>query len=213
MATRSMVDDRELETTESLTFDRFAGFAAIAAGVFGIVYSIAFVVLKQQAIYAICLMLGGLASTVVMVALYRHLRAAEPGLAQVGLLLGVVAALGSSIHAGYDLANAINPPAAAGSSDLPSQIDPRGLLTFGVAGIVLLGFSWLMSSSNRFPHSLAYLGYLLALLLVVIYLGRLIILDPNSPAILLPAALAGFLANPAWNIWLGLTLLKSNREA
>ncbi len=213
MATQSMVDDMEIEGTESLTFDRFAGFAAIAAGALGILYSIAFVVLKQQAIYAICLMLGGLASTVVMVALYRHLRAAEPGLAQVGLLLGVVAALGSTIHAGYDLANAINPPATAAGGDLPSQIDPRGLLTFGVAGIVLLGFSWLMSSSNRFPKSLSYLGYLLALLLVVIYLGRLIILDPNSPAILLPAALAGFLANPAWNIWLGLTLMKSNRQA
>ncbi len=212
MAIQSVVDDRDLENSESLTFDKFAGFAAIAAGVLGICYSIAFVVLKQQALYAICLMLGGLASTVVMVALYRHLRAAEPGLAQVGLLLGVVAALGSTIHAGYDLANAINPPVAA-NSDLPSQIDPRGLLTFGIAGIVLFGFSWLMSSSNRFPQSLSYLGYLLALLLVVIYLGRLIILDPNSPAILLPAALAGFLANPAWNIWLGLTLLKSNNKA
>jgi hypothetical protein len=200
----------EMESAGTLTFDRFAGVAAIVAGIFGFLYSIAFVFIKDQLLYSLCLLVGGLATTAVMVGLYRHLRSVDPGFAQLGMLLGVVAALGSVVHAGYDLSNAINPPAGA-ASDLPSQIDPRGLLTFGVAGLALFGFAWLMSSSARFPKSLAYLGYLLAVLLVIIYLGRLIILNANSLAILLPAALAGLIVNPLWNVWVGLSLLRSKR--
>jgi hypothetical protein len=210
MSTQSMAKDVEIEAKGTISFDRFGGIAAIAAAIAGLLYSIAFVVLKDPLTYSICLLVGGLATTVVMVALYLHLRAIEPGAAQLGLLLGVVAALGSVVHAGYDLSNAINPPAST-NADLPSQVDPRGLLTFGVAGLALLAFSWLMSKSSRFGRSLAYLGYLLAVLLIVVYLGRLIILDANSLAILLPAAIAGFLVNPLWNLFVGLNLLRSSR--
>jgi hypothetical protein len=52
-----------------------------------------------------------------------------------------VAALGAAIHGGYDLANLINLPASAAAlPDLPSQVDPRGLLTFGVMGLGLLNY-------------------------------------------------------------------------
>jgi hypothetical protein len=200
-----------MASPESISFDRHTGVAAIVAGVAGFLYSIAFVVLTNPLTYSLCLMVGGLATTVVMVALYQHLRAVEPGVALLGLLLGVLAALGSVIHGGYDLGNAINPPATT-NADLPSQIDPRGLLTFGIAGLALFAFSWLMSKSARFSRSLAYLGYLLAALLVVTYLGRLIILDAKSPAVLGPAAVTGFIVNPLWYILLGLSLMKSNRR-
>jgi hypothetical protein len=40
-------------------------------------------------------------------------------------------------------------------------------------------------------------------LLVVIYLGRLIALDPKNPALLLPALVEGFVVNPAWFAWVG----------
>jgi hypothetical protein len=56
---------------------------------------------------------------------------------------------------------------------------------------------------------LGYLTYLSAILLVALYLGRLIILEPTNPVILVPALLNGFLVNPAVYIWLGLTLLRS----
>jgi hypothetical protein len=36
----------------------------------------------------------------------------------------------------------------------------------------------------------------------------LIVLDAASPLVLLPAALTGFVANPAWYVWLGLVLLR-----
>jgi hypothetical protein len=209
MASPTMAKDMEREGAGSMSFDRFAGMAAIVAGVLGLLYSIAFVILKNQLLYSICLLLGALATTVVIVALYRRVQAAEPGIAQVGLLVGVIAALGSAVHAGYDLGNAINPPPNS-AADFPSQVDPRGLLTFGIAGLSLLGLSWLMSRTTGFPKALPYIGYLLGALLVVIYLGRLIILDPNNLALLLPAAVAGLVVNPVWYIWLGLSLMKPN---
>jgi hypothetical protein len=57
-------------------------------------------------------------------------------------LLGIGAALGTAAHGGYDLANAVNPPSVSadfhsGLSALPNQIDPRGLFTFGVAGLAV----------------------------------------------------------------------------
>ena len=121
-------------------------------------------------------------------------------------------ALGAAIHGGYDLANALNPPAdlpadvAAALAALPSQVDPRGLLTFCVAGIGLLVVSWLIVRGGTLPRGLGYLGYVLAILLILIYLGRLIILDPTNPLLLVPVLLAGFLANPAFYIWLGFAL-------
>jgi hypothetical protein len=82
------------------------------------------------------------------------------------------------------------------------------LLTFGVAGIALFVASWLIVRGGRFPRGLGYVGYVSAILLLALYLGRLIVLDPTSPVILIPALLNGFLANPLFYIWLGLTLLR-----
>lgn len=200
------------------SYERFASFAAILAGVAGVLYSITFVVLAPRmtdsgngnlavGLYSLFLMLGGLFSSAALVGLYARLRETEASFALWGLLLAMLAALGSVIHGGYDLANAFNPPGSS-TGDFPNQIDPRGLLTFGISGIGLFVLSWLMSHNRTFPRGLALLGYLLAALLVIIYIGRLIVLDPKSYAILLPAALAGLIVNPAWYIWLGLALRK-----
>lgn len=190
------------------SFDRLAGYAAFVAGISGLLYSISFVLLKEPLLYSLFLMVGGVASSVIMVALYRRLKVVNDGMAQWAMLIGIVAALGSVIHGGYDLGNSINPPGTS-TGDFPNQIDPRGLLTFGLAGLSMFGVAWLMSRGGGLPKNLAYLGYLLAALMVIIYLGRLIILSPTNLAILLPAALAGFIVSPAWNIWLGLNLMKS----
>jgi hypothetical protein len=47
-----------------------------------------------------------------------------------------------------------------------------------------------------------------AALLVFIYVGRLVILNPRSPALHAAAVLSGFIVNPAWFIWLGSALWK-----
>ncbi len=199
---------------KSKAYEQFAGLCAILAGLAGFLYSIAFVVISRSAplpgglLSGLFLLLSGLLAGAALLGVYRRLREVEAGFATWGFILGFAGTLGSVIHGGYDLANTINLPATipANLADLPSQIDPRGLLTFGLAGISLFVLSWLMGRGGGFPSGLSILGYVLAVLLVVIYLGRLIVLQAGSPLILLPAALAGFIVNPAWYIWLGLSL-------
>ncbi len=190
------------------SFDKFAGWSAILAGLSGFLYSIAFIVLRDNLLSALFLLLGGLFSAPALTALYQRLRGTESGFALLGLLLSLSAALGSAIHGGYDLSNTLHPPASL-NTDLPNPIDPRGLLTFGIAGIGLFLLSWLMTQEMKFPKSLAYFGYLSAILMLILYLGRLIILQATSLAIILPALLEGFLVNPIWYIWLGLTLIRN----
>ncbi|HLO18643.1 MAG TPA: hypothetical protein VK206_27680 [Anaerolineales bacterium] len=191
------------------SFEKFAGWVALLAGLSGFLYSIAFIVLRSNLLSALFLMLGGLFSIAALTGLYQRLRGTESGFALLGLLFSLGAALGSAIHGGYDLSNALHPPATL-NTDLPNPIDPRGLLTFGIAGLGLFLLAWLMTQNMRFPKGLAYLGYLSAILMVILYLARLIILQATSLAIVLPALLEGFIVNPIWYIWLGLTFLREN---
>ena len=196
------VDATPIGATE---YERFAGACAILGGIAGFLYAVAFILLRNDLLSALFLLLAGLLSAAALIAVYRRLRATDADFALLALLLGFTGALGSAIHGGYDLANAINPPAGSASA-LPSAIDPRGLLTFGVAAIGLLVVAWLIGRGRQLPVGLSYLGYLSAVLLLMLYVGRLVILDPANPLILGPALLNGFLINPAWYIWLGLVL-------
>jgi len=192
---------------------------ALLAGVGGLSYSISFVILARSApdvsavLSPLFLALGGPLASAVLLALYNRVRETEPTFALWALLMGTVAALGSALHGGYDLANAINPPALGSGlqtslNALPSQIDPRGLLTFGVSGVAFLILASLIVRGGQLPKGLGYLGLLLGVLLIVVYLGRLILLQPTNPFLLGAAALTGFLASPLWYIWLGVVLLR-----
>ncbi|HLF27564.1 MAG TPA: hypothetical protein VJG32_14615 [Anaerolineae bacterium] len=194
----------------STPYERFAGTCAILAAIGGVAYGVAFVVLGNKLLYSLLLMLGGLVSVVVLVALYRRLREVDESLGLLALLVGVVGALGSVTHGGYDLATVIHPTQVdvPGIGNVPVPIDPRGLLTFGFAGLGLLLFAALMTRSALFPKSLGNLGYVLGALLVIIYLGRLIILDPTNIIVRI-ALLAGVSVNTIWFIWLGQTLRRS----
>jgi hypothetical protein len=193
------------------SFEKFAGWSAVVAGISGFLYSLSFIVLQNDLLSALFLMLGGLFSTGALTALYQRLRKTESGFALLGLLLGLIGVLGSAIHGGYDLANALHPPAAS-DTGLPNAVDPRGLLTFGVSGLGLFLLTWLMSQNKSFPKRLAYLGYLSAVLMIVLYLGRLIILQATHPAIVIPALLEGFIVNPLWYAWLGIIFVRGSRS-
>jgi FtsH-binding integral membrane protein len=78
---------------------------------------------------------------------------------------------------------------------LPSTVDLRGLLTFGILGLGVFIIAWLMGRSKQFPQGLSYWGYLLAILLIVLYLGRLNILDPKNPIVAADALLSGFVVS------------------
>ncbi len=200
------------------SFARAAGISAILAGVVGILYSFSFVVLVVMGrapelgvlLSSLFLMLGGLLSSAALVAVFNLVCETNPAPAIWGVLLAIFGALGSVIHGGYDLANAIHPPASnlPALADLPSQIDPRGLLTFGIAGMGLLVLAGLMRQNDHLPKNLGTLGYVLAVLLIVIYLGRLIILSPTNPVVAVLIVVTGFIVNPAWYIWLGLALVR-----
>jgi hypothetical protein len=199
------MSDPRASTTEP-SFARLAGWSAILAGIDALTYAVAFVVLKSDALAAIALLAGGLLTLVAILGLRDRLRAFAPRLADLGALLGVVGALGASIHGAYDLANVLNPPAT--TVDLPNAIDPRGFLTFGVSGLGVWILSWAALLTGRgLPRPLAGLGIALGILLVVVYVGRLIVLDATSPLILGPAAITGFLASPLFYLWLGTELI------
>jgi hypothetical protein len=193
-------------------FQHNAGLAAIAAAIAGLLYSIAFVVLRNGMLSAACLMAGGLLSLVALVALFERLGEVDAQAAMLGMLLGAAGALGAVIHGGYDLANAINPPGALPEAlaNLPNPVDPRGLLTFGVAGLSLVVAGLLMRSHVSFPAWYAGLTLVLAALLIIVYLGRLIVLSAASPLVLGPAALTGFIVNPLWYLLLGLSLRRED---
>jgi len=134
----------------SRSFERSSGATAVAVGIGGLLYSIAFVIISRSApdagrfLSSLFLLLGGVLGIQVMAALYRRLRDVDSGFALVGFMFGFAGALGSTIHGAFDLANWFHAPAAL-ASDVPNAIDPRGVLTFGVAGIAVLVLSRLMT--------------------------------------------------------------------
>jgi hypothetical protein len=200
-------------------YERGAGAAAIATGIGGVVYSVAFLggVVAGWApelgivVSSLALMLGGILSVAVLVAIYRRLLDSAPAAGLLGLVLVAVGATGALVHGGYDLANAIQPPVSnvLAEAELPNAIDPRGLLTFGVTGLGLLVLSYQSRMGAVLPRNLASLGMAVGALLVVVYLGRLIILTPTNLLVAVPAALTGLVLSPAFYVWLGLELRRS----
>jgi hypothetical protein len=193
----------------SVSFERFAGVCAILAAAAGFLYALFFIVVQNHLLWALFLMLSGLLSSAVLVAVYNRLRETQAAFALWALVLGIAGSVGSAIHGGYDLSLAINPLPT--NPDLPSQVDPRGLLSFLVLGIALFIIGWLIRRGEHFPKGLGYLGYASAILLVILYLGRLIIFEASSLLILVPAVLNGFLVNPAFYLWLGVVLWSARR--
>jgi len=193
-----------------MIFRKDSYISAYLAGASWLLYAYYFVIAKDATLSALFLTLGGLFAIKVFVALYRMLKEADPGFATTIVVLGVAGALGTMIHGGYDLANAINPPSGLNPS-LPSQIDPRGLMAFGITGLAVLKASWLMSKGKSFPQNLSMLGVLSGGLLIIIYLGRLIVLDPTSPVLKYPILIEGFIVNPIWYLWLGYIFQKKLR--
>ena len=184
--------------------------SAWLAGVAGLAYSVFFVWSTRgggnlvAGLAAFFLLTGGVLGASALLGLYERISAAGGGYALWALVFGIAASLAATLHGGYDLANAINPPDQ--TTTLPSPVDPRGLGTFGLSGISVLAFSFLILRDASLPRGLAYLGYVSGVLLVLIYLGRLIILSASNPLVLGPAAIEGFIVNPAWYIWLGFAL-------
>jgi hypothetical protein len=203
--------------SSSPAFERVAGYAAIITGISSLAYAVAFLILKATGTSAFFLLLGGLLAIVVATALYEHLRAVDASFALIALLFGFAGGLGTALQGAYSLANAINPPVGVGAATaevaatLPFQADPRGLLAFGVSGVAVLLFAWLITRGKALPTNLGYLGYVLGVLLLALYIGSLMTAsDTKSLAVLIPGGLASIVANPAWYLWIGVSFLRAH---
>ncbi len=202
---------------QSRMFERFGGVCAVLAGLAGFGYSTAFYLpARRLAWRGVCRRRaapGGRAALDRGVrGRYGRLRTIDEGFALLGLLLAFAGAFGSMTHGAYDLANLVKPPASL-AADVPSSTDPRGLGTFALVGLAVAIASLLIVRGGVLPRRLAYLGLLGAALLVFVYVGRLVILNPKSPGLHAAAVISGFIVNPAWFIWLGAMLVRSQRTA
>jgi hypothetical protein len=200
---------------QPLAFTRLAAVAAFAAASAGFAYSTSFSIYlsnpSRGAAYAnsILLLVGGIASTAAFTAVYERLRATDAAFALWGYTLALVGAFGAALHGAYDLANLANPPASPPAADVPSSVDPRGLATFALTGLALAVAGMLILRGGGLPRGLGYLAFVAAALLVFVYVGRLVVLNPKSPGLRAAAVLAGFVVNPVWFGWLGATLWRS----
>ena len=207
------------QPSAAVAYEHLAGGGAIAASIGGIVYSVAFLggVVEGWApqlgltIASLALMAGGFLSVMVLVALYRRLLESAAAVGLLGLMLVAVGATGAMVHGGYDLANSVHAPVAdvLAKAQLPSPIDPRGLLTFGISGLGLLVIAWQSRRSGTLPANLAALGMGVGALLILVYLGRLIILTPTNLLVAIPAAATGLVLSPLFYLRLGLELRRS----
>lgn len=134
------------------SFQRFAGWSALAAAASGLTFTVAFSIVVREGdrwakwVSAVALMGGGLATLPVIIALYALVREREPEFAFLGLLLGAVGVLATATHGAFDVAG-LSKPIKPDLSDVPNFVDPRGFATFGITSLVLLVFGLSRSGS------------------------------------------------------------------
>src|SRR5919198_2152985 len=113
--------------SDDRAFERFASVCAFIAGAGGLAYAIAFATIlrgagtRAQAASALFLLLGGVLTTAVLVAVYRRLRMTSPSFAAWGFVVGIVAAFGSGVHGGV-LPRAQAPPPGRGPRGTPEPV-------------------------------------------------------------------------------------------
>jgi hypothetical protein len=192
---------------QSSPFERATGPAALVVAAGGVLYSLLFVVAVKSGSSAaalaswLVLLVMALVSSAVLVAVYEQVREVDPPTSLLALVLAVAGAYGTMAQAGYALASETNR-----TGDVASQVDPRGLATFGLTGLALLLFAVVIRRAATLPSGLGTLGLVFGVLLVLTYLGRLLIVDPNNLALLGIAAVAGLVVHPWWWAWLGVSL-------
>jgi hypothetical protein len=189
----------------SSSYQRFGGVCGVIAGVAGLIYLVAFLALRDPGapLPALALLVVSILSSATIVALYHRVRQVDDGFALWGLLLAVLGAGGSAIHAAFDLSNDVRPPAAP--FGYANAVDPRGFLTFAVTGLAVIVLAWLIVRGGVLPRALGYLGIATGILLVLLYVAYLTIFNALNPVVLV-LILASGLFEPAWNLYLGWTL-------
>jgi hypothetical protein len=173
---------------------------AAVAVVTSLVYSVTFALVVRKGYHwaewtsSVALLTGALATVVVVLAARERFAGAEPQFAQLAVVLGLAGALGSAVHAAYDLA-ALAKPAESDALGL-SPTDPRGFATFALTGLALGLFGVLGHSAGALSARTRAVSLLTAASLVVVFVGRLALLDPNRLVIKVLALASGVVLNP-----------------
>lgn len=196
----------------SMSFTKFGGLLGMLAGIAGILYLVFFIALKNPAALpaALSLLLVGIFASATLVALYQRLKDEDEGFALWGLLLGIGGAGGAAVHSAFDLAGNLHPPTTP--FDYASPVDPRGFLTFAVAGLAAIVLSWVIIRGGALSRSLGYLGILSGILLILLYVAYMVILDATNPLVLVLVLLTGII-QPVWYLWLGWALYQTPASA
>lgn len=190
------------------SFGRFGGISAIIVGVLSILYAVFYLVIARQAVYVgmlgswLILGASGIFSSAAFVALYQRVRSADEGFSLWALLLGVVASFATLIHGVYEAQLLTS---TGSSPQVASEVDPAGVATFFVTGLVAFVFGRLILRSGMLPQRLGQLGMVNAVLLVVLFFATF---TGSQTLILLSGGLTSVIVGPIWWIWLGSELRK-----
>ena len=186
-------------------FSRRAGFQAYLIGAFSLAYAVVFLGfvrrdpsdLNAAAVAAALLAGGGLSATIAVVAAAARVSGdARWWLTAVGVGYGLL----SAVHGVTDaIANVQGLPVAEIS---PS--DPRGLATFGLAGLwaFTLGLE-IRAGTTTLPGNLGWLALLTGLDLMVLFVANV---AASQGLVLVTGGLASVILVPAFWIWTGRTL-------
>ena len=198
----------------SSSFARLAGRSAIVAGIAALAYSVTFAIVVQNGdrwaewTSTLLLVVGALAAFPVTIGLYLRVRAADEGFSMLALAAGLLAATGTLLHGAFDLGVLANEPEQGWEH--PNPTDPRGFATFLLAGATLALFSHLLGRTGA-ARGLVRLGYVVAVLLAWVWLGRLTALDPKEPWVAPAVVGSGFIGVPLWYVWVGRTCFGAAR--
>jgi hypothetical protein len=158
-----------------------------------------------------CLMLSGLVVGPAVVAVARRFAGRAPSALSWVTILGVIGGLATAAHGltgllgvdelahKYDAGDAATRAAVAVAHASPSQVDPRGLATFLVAGIVALVLGLTIRGTDR---RLGLLGVVLGVDMAALFVATAVGI---GPLVLLTGGLASVVLGPIW--WLALARL------
>jgi hypothetical protein len=184
------------------TFRRTAAYCGMLTASAGLIYTVSFAIFVREGsrwaqwASSVTLLIGALLSLPVIIAVYSKLRAPEPQFAILGVIAAAYGAYGAASHAAFDIAVLVNP--VTGSAELPSQVDPRGFATFAATGLALAIFGGLILRVGGMPRAVGVVAVAGSACLIVVYLGRLIALDPNTASIKPFAVLYGLILGPLY---------------
>ena len=202
----------------SAAFDRTASWTAYLSAAIALAYSLSFGYYVQEgerwAQYTSSglLMAGGLVGLPVLVAIYLRVRSVDEGFAIIALVIAAAAALGSVLHGAHDIAVFANPEVETGNADYPNFTDPRGFSTFALFGLGMLVLA-AMCRGARFPQPIPLIGAATGALTVVVYIGRVTVLDPKRWWVAIAAVGSGVIGVPLWNVLVGRALRRDLRVA